>query len=206
MIESSVGGIILCGGRSSRMGRPKHLLPFGKEVLLQRIVRIVSSAVSPVVVVAAPEQELPALPDEVELVRDPEEHLGPLAGLCGGLRALQGRTEAAYLTGCDVPLLKTEFIKSIIDRMGPDDDAVVPFEERFLHPLAAVYRCRMLPLAEELLANGELRPRTLIERCRSQRIPVDELRVTDPELDSLRNMNSPDDYAAILARAGLRND
>ena len=48
-----VGGVILCGGRSSRMGRPKALLPFGEETLLTRMVRILSGVVDPIVVVAA---------------------------------------------------------------------------------------------------------------------------------------------------------
>ena len=57
-----VGGIVLCGGQSSRMGRPKALLPFGPEVMLERVVRILSAVARPIVVVAAPDQELPPLP------------------------------------------------------------------------------------------------------------------------------------------------
>jgi molybdopterin-guanine dinucleotide biosynthesis protein A len=64
-----IGGIILCGGRSSRMGQPKAWLPFGDEVMLQRIVRIVRAVVDPVVVVAAPGQDVPELPD-VQVIRD----------------------------------------------------------------------------------------------------------------------------------------
>src|SRR5687767_10615246 len=60
-------GIILCGGKSSRMGRPKALLPFGPELMLERVVRILSAVVSPIVVVAAPEQDLPPLSDDVLL-------------------------------------------------------------------------------------------------------------------------------------------
>ena len=65
-------GIVLCGGQSSRMGRPKAWLPFGDEVMLTRVVRRLAEVVAPIVVVAAPGQEVPALPAEVEVVRDPE--------------------------------------------------------------------------------------------------------------------------------------
>ncbi|MCA9117229.1 MAG: NTP transferase domain-containing protein, partial [Planctomycetaceae bacterium] len=57
--STRVAGIVLCGGRSSRMGQPKHLLPFGDETMLQRVVRTLSAVVSPVVVVAARGQQLP---------------------------------------------------------------------------------------------------------------------------------------------------
>src|SRR3982750_1451674 len=62
-----IGGVILCGGKSSRMGYPKALLPFGPELMLQRMVRLLGEVVSPIVVVAAPEQELPELPPDVLL-------------------------------------------------------------------------------------------------------------------------------------------
>ena len=60
-----VGGIVLCGGRSTRMGTSKAMLPFGPETMLQRVVRLLGTVVSPIIVVAAPEQSLPKLPDEV---------------------------------------------------------------------------------------------------------------------------------------------
>ena len=71
------GAIILCGGRSSRMGLPKLSLPFGPELMLPRVVRLVRAglglAATPIVVVAAPDQELPPLPVDVRVVRDRRE-------------------------------------------------------------------------------------------------------------------------------------
>ena len=57
----TTGGIVLCGGRSERMGRPKVMLPFGPETMLQRVVRLVGAVGGPVVAVAAAGQELPEL-------------------------------------------------------------------------------------------------------------------------------------------------
>src|SRR3954451_246386 len=99
---STVGGIILAGGKSSRMGFPKALLPFGPELMLQRVVRLLSEVVSPIVVVAAPGQELPELPADIMLARDEREGRGPLEGLLAGLTPLVGRVDAAYATSCDV--------------------------------------------------------------------------------------------------------
>src|SRR5579871_3686754 len=96
-----IGAIVLCGGKSSRMGRPKAWLPFGPELMLQRVVRILSEVVSPVVVVAAQGQDIPHLPPAVEIARDEHEALGPLAGLAAGLDALGSRVDAAYVSSCD---------------------------------------------------------------------------------------------------------
>ena len=82
-----IGGVVLCGGKSSRMGYPKALLPFGPELMLQRVVRILGELVSPLVVVAARDQELPTLPNNVLLARDEHPERGPLEGLRGPLAA-----------------------------------------------------------------------------------------------------------------------
>src|SRR5437016_2971467 len=95
------GGIVLCGGRSSRMGSAKAWLPFGDELMLPRVVRVLAEVVAPIVVVAAPDQEVPPLPSGVTIARDPEEGRGPLQGLAVGLTALDGRCDAAYLSSCD---------------------------------------------------------------------------------------------------------
>jgi molybdopterin-guanine dinucleotide biosynthesis protein A len=180
------------------MGRPKLSLPVGDELLLQRVVRILGEVVAPIVVVAAPAQELPPLPQDVRIVRDDEEHLGPLAGIAAGLGALPQTVDAAYLTACDVPLLRQEFIVEMLGRKGRHAIAV-PIDGEFLHPLAGVYDRRLAERARELLRSGERRPRALIAAVDSLAVPVDELREVDPELDSLRNVNTPADYESVLA-------
>ena len=79
-------GIVLAGGRSSRMGTPKASLEWHGSTLLRRVTGLVQREVDgPVVVVSAPGQELPALPGGVELVEDAREGRGPLQGLAAGL-------------------------------------------------------------------------------------------------------------------------
>src|SRR5258708_40158782 len=101
----AVGGVGLGGGKSSGMGLAKATLPFGPELMLQRVVRLLSSVVQPIVVVAAPSQELPPLPGGILIARDEREARGPLQGLLAGLTAIAPHAEAAYATSCDVPLL-----------------------------------------------------------------------------------------------------
>src|SRR5262245_46798746 len=100
------GGIVLAGGHSSRMGLAKATLPFGPELMLQRVVRLLRTVANPIVVVGATNQELPPLPPDILIARDRRESRGPLEGLLAGLSALaETNIAAAYATSCDVPLL-----------------------------------------------------------------------------------------------------
>ncbi|MBI3861310.1 MAG: molybdenum cofactor guanylyltransferase [Planctomycetia bacterium] len=196
------GGVVLCGGLSTRMGRPKAWLPFGPELMLQRVVRILSEVVSPIVVVAARDQEIPELPADVEIDRDEYDECGPLAGLAVGLTALAGRCDAAYVTSCDVPLLTPLFVERVAALLG-DFDVAIPRDADHSHPLAAVYRTSLAHLAHEQISKEERRLLSLLDHCRSRVIEVAELHDVDPELQSLRNINSPDDYARALREAGF---
>ena len=179
------------------MGRPKAWLPFGEELMLQRVVRVLGGVVSPVVVVAAPGQDVPPLPPEVQIVRDEIEGKGPLAGLAGGLAALQAQVDAAYLSSCDVPFLKPAFVRRVIDLLG-DLSIAVPKVGGYHHPLAAVYCANILPEVRKLLAADRLRPVFLFDAVPTHIIEPAELADVDPAFDSLRNLNTPEDYEAAL--------
>lgn len=196
------GGIILCGGKSSRMGLPKATLPFGPELMLQRVVRILSSVVEPIVVVAAAGQELPPLPPSIEVVVDRRQERGPLEGLAVGLAALANRVDAAYATSCDAPFLLPAFVRRVVESLGSHDIAV-PKAEGFHHPLAAVYRTNVLHYVERVLDTDRPRPFFLFQHVDTLEIGEAELRDTDPELCSLNNLNRPADYLAALAKAGF---
>jgi molybdenum cofactor guanylyltransferase len=197
-----VGGIILCGGRSSRMGRPKAWLPFGDQTMLQRVVDVLREVVDPIVVVAAPDQEVPPVPEGVVIVRDAEEGLGPLAGLAAGLEALADVADAAYASSCDVPLLSAAFVRAVIDRLD-DAEIAIPREDAWHHPLAAVYRTSLAQRCRELIAGGRRRPLHLVQASRSNEFDVGELRTVDRELRSLRNANTPKEYELLLELSTL---
>ena len=73
----------------------------------------------------------------------------------------------------------------------------------FPHPLSAVYRRTTLPHVELLLASDRLRPVFLFDRVRTRRVQPSEMTLVDPDLRTLRNLNTPADYHAALADAGL---
>jgi len=192
-----VGGVILCGGRSSRMGRPKAWLPFDGELMLPRVVRLLSGVVDPVVVVAAPGQALPSLPSQVSIIYDEREGRGPLQGLVAGLAALRGRADAAYLSSCDAPFLKPAFVRRLIELMG-DAVACAPRVGRRLYPLPAVYRVEAADAAARLLTEGRLQASLLLDLVPTRIVEAAELADVDPTFQSLRNLNTPEEYEAAL--------
>ncbi|HKX51734.1 MAG TPA: NTP transferase domain-containing protein [Candidatus Binatia bacterium] len=185
--------VILTGGKSSRMGRPKALLPFGNEPLIDHLVRRLEQKFKRVVVVAAPGQELPPLAATV--VRDEVAYQGPVGGIYYGLKATSGT--GAFVTSCDAPFLNLPLISFLTAQIS-NHDVVVPYWQGRFQPLHAVYRRSVVPLLEEQLERGELRPIFLYDKVRTRKVGEEEIRRFDPEGLSFLNMNAPDDYAQAL--------
>jgi molybdopterin-guanine dinucleotide biosynthesis protein A len=189
------------------MCRDKASLPFGSETMLQRVVRLIGEVVpaETTVVVASATQQLPPLPPTIRIARDEQAYRGPLAGLAMGFRALAheqpSHPDAIYATGCDVPLLLPAFIRRMFELLG-DFDAAVPVDGEHHHALAAVYRPAVLPAIERLLHADRLRPRYLFDEVRTHKVPCDLLRDVDPQLHTLANVNTAEDYRAALSAAG----
>jgi molybdenum cofactor guanylyltransferase len=206
--DSRTAGIVLAGGRSTRMGQPKASLEWHGSTLLHRVAGIVARAVDgPVVVVRAPGQELPSLPPSVRVVEDAREGRGPLQGLAAGLTAVADDAELAYVSSTDAPLLHPAFVSAVLAAAVRDDvDVALPVAQGFKHPLAAAYRTSLLADVEELIRSDRMRPAFLFERCRVRELGEDDLlrdarlARADPDLLSLRNLNNPAEYEEARAR------
>jgi molybdenum cofactor guanylyltransferase len=204
-----VVGIILAGGHSRRMGTDKASLQFGPELLLQRIVRIVGQTASPVIVVAQQGRKLPTLSPEVILAHDESPDRGPLEGIAAGLRTLRNKfpeIDAVFISGCDTPLLMPAFVNRMAELLDLPYDAAVPIQNDVPQPLAGVYRPKILPVVNQLLTDNRLSLRDLLDHLAVRFVSADELRSVDPELQSLRNLNTPADYHAALAVAKSAED
>src|SRR5262245_9719919 len=190
----TTSAIVLVGGKSSRMGRAKALLPFDGDPLVVHIVRTLKRLCTDIVVVAAPEQDLPPLP--VTLVRDEVAYQGPVGGIYYGLQA--ARADVCFVTSCDAPFLNLTLITYLISQIV-EYDVVVPHWQDRLQPLHAVYRRSVAPLLRVQLERGELRPISLYQKVRTRQVGAEELCRFDPEGLSFRNLNSPEDYSSALA-------
>jgi molybdopterin-guanine dinucleotide biosynthesis protein A/molybdopterin converting factor small subunit len=190
---ADTSAVILTGGKSSRMGRPKALLPFDGEPLIAHVVRHLKNLCAETIVVAAPEQDLPPLP--ALLVRDEVAYLGPVSGIFHGLKA--SNNEICFVTSCDAPFLNLALIAHLLEQIA-DCDVVVPFWEERFQPLHAVYRTSCVPFLKDQLQRGELRPIFLYDKVRTRKIQEDEIRRLDPDGLSFLNMNSPEEYTTAL--------
>jgi molybdopterin-guanine dinucleotide biosynthesis protein A len=202
-----VGGIVLAGGGSRRMGADKALLRVEGDVLAVRVAAALRAAgCEPLVVVRGEDQPDPGVPG-AELVRDGTAGLGPLEGIRTGLAALEGRSDAAVVAPVDAPRLEPELVRALLRALAahPEVDAVVPSVDGRVQPLTAVYRVALHAEAARLLGDGDHRARALVERART--LILDEaalladaaLRRADPGLASLDDVDAPDD----LARLGI---
>ena len=162
MRATNLGAVVLCGGESRRMGVPKAWLPFGPERLLQRVVRLVATMAQPIAVVAAERQDLPELPADVLIARDPIAGRGPLQGLAAGLSALPDSLELIYATATDVPFLEPRWITRLAELID-DHDLAIPYVGEEYHPLAALYRRpAVLPVIERMLEQGNLKVKSIV--------------------------------------------
>lgn len=200
-------GIVLAGGRSSRMGTPKAALEWHGSTLLRRVAGVLGRVVDgPVVVVRAAGQALPALPAQVDVVEDAREGLGPLQGLATGLAATADRAVAAFVCSTDLPFLHPAFVRRVLRALSGGADVGLPIALDHPQPLAAAYRTALAPVAERLVAAQRLRPAFLFEECAVVRLDEAALRADpvlaalDPDLDSVININEPADYAAARSR------
>jgi molybdopterin-guanine dinucleotide biosynthesis protein A len=206
---AGAAGVVLAGGRSSRMGASKASLEWHGSTLLFRATALLRRTVDgPVVVVGAPGQDLPDLPPGVEVVADPVEGLGPMQGLAAGLAAVSDRAGTAFACSTDAPFLHPAFVRRVLREFTDDVDVVLPVARGFRQPLAAGYRTALAGLLTDLLQQGNLRPGMLFQHCRVQQLDDDALLSDgalarlDPALDSVTNLNTPDDYDAARQRPG----
>lgn len=188
------------------MGADKASLEWQGSPLVVHVVQAVRAGVEQpragrsqglTVVVRAPGQVLPVLPSGVEVVADTVPGRGPLQGLRDGLAAVAERADVAFVASTDLPLLRPDVVRLVLDAVGHDVDAVVPVVQGRRHPLTSAYRTSLVPIADELLAAGERRVGALVERCRVLLLDERDLGAVDPGLRSLVNVNTPADLDAL---------
>jgi len=178
----SRAGIVLCGGRSSRMGRSKAWLPWRGVPLLRFVVGVLTEAADEVLVVAAPDLDIPSVP--ARRIDDRQPGLGPLAGIREGLCEM--KSASAYITGTDAPWLSADVVQHLLAY----DEPVAPVTDGVVQTLAAVYPKRGAEIAADLLARGRRRPLDLLEALDYRRLDPFEL----PDGFAPETLNTPAEY------------
>ncbi len=172
------GGLILCGGLSTRMGFDKARLRFPGGGLLERVVGRMRQVASPVVLSLAPGQAHPALPAEmmgdVMAVEDSAPEQGPLQGLLEGFRALDGKCGRVLVMAVDMPFFTPPWMTRLLDGLGGSEgNRACLFEfQGFVNALTAAYDMDLLPQLERLVSEGLRRPIFLSQDEPARIIPI----------------------------------
>jgi molybdopterin-guanine dinucleotide biosynthesis protein A len=190
----SVSAIVLAGGRSERFGQDKALLPIAGRSLLARTIDVLAGLSADIQVVGrAP------LPDDctgVRVTADVVAGAGPMGGLYSGL--LGARHHLVFCVGCDYPLLKQEMVELLIARAS-DHESAVPLVASTPHVTQAVYTRSCIPALEEHIRDSRLRLRGLLVDLSVRWVEEEELRRTDPDLSSLLNVNTTEEWERALS-------
>jgi molybdopterin-guanine dinucleotide biosynthesis protein A len=130
-----------------------------------------------------------------------------MQGIAAGLAAVADRAAAAFVCSTDMPFLHAAFVRRVLRGLAvPGVDMVLPVARGFRQPLAAGYRTALAGLITDLIAEGNLRPGMLFKHCQVLQLDDTELLADadlaryDPELVSVLNVNTREDYAEARAR------
>jgi molybdopterin-guanine dinucleotide biosynthesis protein A len=190
----TVAGIVLAGGKSSRLGFDKALLRVNGEILAQWLPDRLAAWCSPVaLVVDRPQRYAVAVRQLVDHAPD----AGPLAGIAAGL---QGLAVPAFVCACDMPLLQPALLQRLLVALDGYDLAI-PERDGRLEPLCAVYGVSCLPVIQRLLRDRRLRANAVASEVPTRILREPEWRAIDPEGDSFLNINTPADLVRMQDRA-----
>ena len=193
----AVSGIILAGGRSSRMGTDKASLVLEGITMLQRSVDRLAPAVDELVLVGAPGRPLPPVATDlpVHLVEDPVEGEGPLVGIATGLEACTA--PAAVVVAVDMPFVEAALLTLLVGHLDEDHRWVVPLAEGRPQPLCSAFASSALPVLRAHIDAGDRAPMAAGRDLGVYRMPEEEWRTADPGGRSFMNANTPEEFAAL---------
>ena len=200
MNEGKYSAIVLAGGRSSRMGKPKAELPFDGGTMLDYIVAEMMRVFEELLVAVAEPKIFAWEGYGARSIEDRASYRGPVAALAHVLRKIE--FDRAFVCSCDVPFVNGDLALTLCGMLG-DYDAVIPLVDGKLQTLHAVYRKECAKVLATMRGKDEHRLHEIVNFAKVKIIPEAEIRALDPDLTSFFNVNTPEDYQRALQ---LRND
>ena len=199
---NDISGIILAGGRSSRLGKDKVFEVIGKETLIERAVRQLAELDELDELIVVTSERVAPLLDAFRLrariAKDVHIGQGPMGGLHAGL--LAAGNDYSLVVACDLPFLNHDLLRYMIGlRRGYD--MVVPRVSGMIEPLHAVYSKSCLPAIERRLNEGRSMVYSLLEGVRVRFVEQEEVEKFDPKRLSFFNINSTADIEKARAMA-----
>ncbi len=178
----AITGIILAGGKSSRMGQDKGLMPLKGKPMIQHIIDPMAKICNRILIVTSnPMYGMFGF----ELVADEAPDYGPVMGILSGLR--KSNTARNLVLSCDTPYVTFDLLKELV--LNADDaDVVVANSGQEIHPLISTYNINCIPIFAKAVTENEHRLQTVLQSCNVQKFKVSAIDET-----LLRNINTKDD-------------
>jgi molybdenum cofactor guanylyltransferase len=198
--KNQIGGFVLAGGQSSRMGRDKALLHVDGVPILLRTVRLVHLAAQTVTVVGNPDAYIDLA---IHAVGDDWPGFGPLGGIATALVA--SKVPWNLVVACDLPYLSEAWLKYLAARaLASQADAVIPMNDRGAEPLCAAYHKRCEPAIRAELERGVRKVTDGLRGVVVEMIQPREWKAFDSDGYLFKNMNSPADYEEATRKLAER--
>lgn len=190
-----VTALVLCGGKSRRMGRPKAFLPFEGTTMVNHVLNQVRDLFAEIFIVANEPDNYEDL--GVDVVKDILPYRGPLGGILSGL--LVAKHEYSFVIACDMPFVDKRLIREMTAaRHG--NDVVVLTHDLGVEPLLALYSKNCIKPLEESLFAGNLSLQEFLSGLTAQSFDYDE-KSHGAELPAFFNINTPQDYSRAIMGA-----
>lgn len=182
-IEPSATAIILAGGKSSRMGTDKSMLPINNQTMLEHICKQLRGTFSQILISADDIEKY--APVGFEVVRDKAADQGPLMGIASALEA--SVNELNFVVACDIPYIKMDFVRKMLAEAGGADITVPITDDKKFEPLFAVYRKSALDAIKRALRKGNRKISDVFDLCEVKYIDLGKV-------DWLVNLNTMAEY------------
>ena len=198
---NDITGIILSGGKSTRMGQDKSFLKFGNQTVIEHISELMKSIFKDVIIITNDPEKYKSL--GLKCYEDILKGIGPLGGIHSGLT--HSENELNFIISCDIPFITNDVIEFIINQKK-DNDIVVTRADGFIQQLCGLYRKRLLPKINEMISESiENETRNVDQNKRKCKVLslIDRVdtKIIDIEKEFLNykpgtffNMNKPDEY------------
>lgn len=185
-------GIILAGGKSSRMGVDKSLLKMKKETMIARIAGLLQGSCEELLIVSNALNKY-GLKGARE-ISDIYPGMGPLAGIHAGLQS--AAHEYAFVAACDMPFVTEPLIKLLMQRCT-GYDVTVPQTGDYLEPLLAVYTKGCIPHIEACLKRDMRKITAFYPKVRVNYVNENLIRTVIDPARAFYNINTPRDYRKL---------
>lgn len=190
-----MAGLVLIGGKSERMGRPKALVELDGILLWRRAVDLLAPFVNDVLFLGSETGFTPPLP--FKRIDDNPPGIGPMGGLVAGLE--QSGFKHHLLLAVDYPLVPPEFLRALCDHAN-GYEAVCGMNGGFIEPLVGYYHADCSLVIRQMLQEGDSRTHRLIGRVKNLVISEAEMLKIDPSKSTYFNVNTPSDLLEAESR------